>query len=244
MSRDDHREIHIREDDTIILSANTIPGNEVGVNDSINDLVQLGARVITNGHAKTHVSGHARRDELRLLLNLAKPQYFVPVHGEYRMLKAHADLAVDQGVLPENSVVLTDGDVLELTERSAEIVDRRPAGHIFVHGLGMWDESGNVVVERRALAREGVVIVSVPVRKSTGAPAGRPKIVSVGFVHTADADVLFEDTTEELLTVLDRASGEPLEWSELEDVIRATVGRFLARRTKRRPLIIPIPIDI
>jgi ribonuclease J len=244
MSRDDHREVSIRDDDTIILSANTIPGNEVAVNDSINDLVHLGARVITNGPAKTHVSGHARREELRMLLNLVKPKYFVPVHGEYRMLKAHADLAVDQGVGPGNSVVLLDGEVLELDEKSVEIVDRVPSGHIFVHGLGMWDESGNVVVERRSLAREGVVIVSLGVKKSTGAPVGRPKIVSVGFVHTSDAEALFEDTTEELRAVLDRASTERLEWTELENVIRTTVGRYLSRRTKRRPLIIPVAIDV
>ena len=244
MSRDDHREVTIRDDDTVILSANTIPGNEVAVNDSINDLAQLGARVITNGTVKTHVSGHARREELRLLINLVKPQYFVPVHGEYRMLRAHADLAVDQGVEPGNSVVLLDGEILELDESSAEIVDRVPSGHIFVHGLGMWDESGNVVVERRSLAREGVVIVSLGVKRSSGAPVGRPKIVSVGFVHTSDAEALFEDTTDELQTVLDRASSERLEWNELENVIRTTVGRYLSRRTKRRPLIIPVAIDV
>lgn len=244
MSRDDHREVTIREDDTIILSANTIPGNEVAVNDSINDLAQLGARVITNNQTRTHVSGHARKDELRLLLNLVKPKYFVPVHGEYRMLRAHADLAIDQGVEPGNSLVLLDGEILELDDRSAEIVDKVSSGHIFVHGLGMWDESGNVVVERRSLAREGVVIVSLGFRKSSGTPVGRPRIVSVGFVHSSDADALFEDTTDELQTILDRSSDERLEWSDMENVIRTTVGRYLSRRTKRRPLIIPVAIDV
>lgn len=244
MSRDQHREISIREDDTIVLSANTIPGNEVGVNDSINDLVQLGARVITNRQAMTHVSGHARREELRLVLNLTRPKYFIPVHGEFRMLRAHADLAVDQGVAPEDSIVLTDGDVLELTHDSAEIVDREEAGHIFVHGLGLWDEAGNVVVERRSLAREGIVTISLAVDRKNRRIVGEPKLTSVGFVHAADAESLFEDTKEELQPVLERFSSERLEWNEFEDLIRATVGRYLTRRTKRRPLVIPVTIDV
>jgi ribonuclease J len=244
MSRDDHREVSIRHGDTVILSANTIPGNEVGVNDSINDLVRLGARVVTNRQAHTHVSGHARREELRLMMNLTKPKYFVPVHGEYRMLRANADLAVDQGVAPENSIVLVDGEVLELSEHSARIVDRKPAGHIFVHGLGMWDESGNVIVERRSLAREGVVIVSIGRQRATGRPIGKPKMVSVGFVHSSQAEVLFEDTSVELGAVLDRVSDDNLEWNEVEELIRSTVGRFLARRTRRRPLILPVAVDV
>lgn len=244
MSRDQHREITIREDDTIILSANTIPGNEVGVNDSINDLVQLGARVITNRQAMTHVSGHARREELRLILNLTRPKYFIPVHGEFRMLRAHADLAVDQGVSPENSLVLTDGDVLELTGNSAEIVDKEEAGHIFVHGLGLWDEAGNVVVERRSLSREGIVTVSLAIDRKNRRVVGEPKLVSMGFVHASDAESLFEDTRDELRPVLERYSKERLEWNVFEDLIRSTVGRYLTRRTKRRPLVIPVSIDV
>ncbi len=244
MSRDQHREVSIQEDDTIILSANTIPGNEVGVNDSINDLVQLGARVITNRQTMTHVSGHARREELRMVINLTRPQYFIPVHGEFRMLRAHADLAVDQGVSPENSIVLTDGDVLELTAESAEIVDQEVAGHIFVHGLGLWDEAGNVVVERRSLAREGIVTVSLAIDRKNRRVVGEPRLVSMGFVHAADAESLFEDTKDELQPVLERFSSERLEWNEFEDLIRATVGRYLTRRTKRRPLVIPVTIDI
>jgi ribonuclease J len=244
MSRDEHREVSIREDDTIILSANTIPGNEVAVNDSINDLVQNGAKVITNRQAMTHVSGHARREELRLILNMARPQYFVPVHGEYRMLKAHADLAVDQGVAPDNSLVLTDGDVLELTENEASIVDRQVAGHIFVHGLGLWDEAGNVVVERRSLAREGIVTVSVAVDRSARRIVGMPKFTSVGFVHTADADMMFEETQAELQPVLERFTHENLDWNDFEGLIRATVGRYLTQRTKRRPLVIPVILDV
>ena len=244
MSRNDHRDIRIQENDTIIMSASTIPGNEVPVNDSINELVRLGARVITNYETRTHVPGHARKEELRALLNATRPKYFVPVHGEYRMLKAHVDLAVTTGVSPENTFILTDGDVLELDAHSAEVVDRIEAGHIFVHGLGMWDESGNVVIERRSLQHNGVVTVAFSRDTVDGSLVGTPKIVSAGFIHVEDAPGLLRETEEALTPVLDQHLKKPIEWGELEDVVRTTVGSFLGRRTKRRPLIITIAIDV
>ena len=244
MSRGEHREVTIREGDTVIVSASTIPGNEVAVNESIDNLVRLGARVITNRHAEVHVPGHARRDELRMIFNITRPQYFVPVHGEYRMLKANADLAVDQGVRPESSMLLLDGDLLELTADRAEVVEQLPAGHVFVHGLGMWDESGNVVVERRSLSRDGIVTVALARATKSGRLVGDPKIISTGFVHTEDAEGLFADATEELTAVLDRALAEPLEWDELENLVRTSLGRFLGRRTRRHPLIVTVAIDV
>lgn len=244
MSRNDHADVKIRIGDTVIMSASTIPGNETAVFQSIDDLVRLGARVITNRQHTTHVPGHARRDELRTMLNLVKPQFFVPVHGEYRMLHAHRELAVDHGVADENAFLLLDGDMLELTETGGEVVDRLPAGHMFVHGLGLWDESGNVVVERRALARDGIVTVALAVRSDTGHVVGAPKIISSGFVHLLEAERLFKDAINELDAVLDRARREPLEWSELESLVRTTLGRFLGRRTRRHPLIIPVALDV
>jgi ribonuclease J len=244
MSRNDHRDIKIQDNDTIIMSASTIPGNEVPVNESINELVRLGAKVITNNERRTHVPGHARKEELRMLLNATRPKYFVPVHGEYRMLKAHADLAITTGVAPENTFLLTDGDVLEMDARSAEVVDRIEAGHIFVHGLGMWDESGNVVVERRSLQHNGVVTVAFSRDTVDGSLVGKPKIVSAGFVHVEDATGLLREAEEALTPVLDQHLKKPIEWGELEDVVRTTVGSFLGRRTKRRPLIITTAIDV
>ena len=244
MSRSDHRDISIQDDDTIIMSASTIPGNEVPVNDSINDLVRLGARVITNHETRTHVPGHARKEELRMLLNATSPKYFVPVHGEYRMLRAHADLAISTGVKEENVFLLTDGDVLEMDANSGEVIDRIEAGHIFVHGLGMWDESGNVVVERRSLQHNGVVSVAFSRDSVDGSLVGNPKIVSVGFVHTEDSDGLLREAEDALAPVLDQHLKKPIEWGELEGVVRTTVGSFLGRRTKRRPLILTSAIDV
>lgn len=244
MARSDHRDISIQDDDTIIMSASTIPGNEVPVNDSINDLVRLGARVITNHETRTHVPGHARKEELRMLLNATRPKYFVPVHGEYRMLRAHADLAISTGVKEENVFLLTDGDVLEMDATSGEIIDRIEAGHIFIHGLGMWDESGNVVIERRSLQHNGVVSVAFSRDAVDGSLVGNPKIVSVGFVHTEDSDGLLREAEDALTPVLDQHLKKPIEWGELEGVVRTTVGSFLGRRTKRRPLILTSAIDV
>ena len=244
MSRNDHRDITIQDDDTIIMSASTIPGNEVPVNESINDLVRLGARVITNHETRTHVPGHARKEELRMLLNATRPKYFVPVHGEYRMLKAHVDLAISTGVKKENAFLLTDGDVLELDANSGEVIDKIEAGHIFVHGLGMWDESGNVVVERRTLQQNGVVTVAFSRDTVDGSLVGRPKIVSAGFVHTSDAEELLQEAEDALTPVLDQHLKKAIEWGQLEGIVRNTVGSFLGRRTKRRPLIITSAIDV
>lgn len=244
MSRNDHRDITIHEGDTVIMSASTIPGNEVPVNESINEIVRLGARVITNNETRTHVPGHARKEELRMLLNATRPKYFVPVHGEYRMLKANVELAIATGVEEQNAFLLTDGDVLELDQDSGEVIDRIEAGHIFVHGLGMWDESGNVVIERRSLQHNGVVTVAFSRDAIDGSLIGKPKIVSAGFVHSEDADNLLRETEDALLPVLDQSLRKSLEWGEIEDIVRTTVGSFLGRRTKRRPLIITTAIDI
>ena len=243
MARGEHREVDVREGDTVIMSASAIPGNETAVNESIDDLVRLGARVITNRRHTTHVPGHARSEELRSLINLTRPRYFVPVHGEYRMLRAHADIAINQGVPEENTFLLVNGDQLELSERGGEIIDRLPVGHVFVHGLGMWDESGNVVVERRSLARDGIVVVSLG-RRRDGRITGDPKFVSVGFVHTGQADTLFNDALNSLKPVLDRARRESIQWNQLEQQIRTGAGRFLGKRTRRRPLIVVAPVDV
>ena len=244
MARNDHRDIQIQDNDTIIMSSSTIPGNEVPVNDSINELVRIGARVITNQETRTHVPGHARKEELRALLNVTRPKYFVPVHGEYRMLKAHADLAISTGVSPENSFILTNGDILELDAKSAEVVDRIEAGHIFVDGLGIWDERGNVINERQALQQNGIVSVAFSRDATDGSLVGKPKIVSVGFVHKEDAQGLLRETEDALRPVLEQYLKKPNEWNEIEEVVRKTVGSFLSRRTKRRPIIITTAIDV
>lgn len=247
MARGEFREISIKPGDTVIISATPIPGNETAVSEGIDDLQRLGATVLyeRNCHSATiHVHGHGSREELRMMLNHVRPRFFVPVHGEYRMLTSHAGMAIEQGLPAENVFVLADGDVLELSASGGEIVDRVPAGHVFVHGLGVWDETGNVLVERRSLAHDGIVLVAVARETSSGRLLGTPRIVSAGFVLTEQAPKLFQDALEDMKDVLDRARNEPLDWNELEKQIRSTLGKFLGKRTKRRPLIIPVPLDV
>ena len=166
MARGDHREIRLVEDDTLILSARTIPGNEIAVNEVLNNLARRNVRVITAGSRQVHVSGHAKRDELKTMIGILRPEHFTPVHGEFRMLKAHCEIATDMGVDEDKVNLIRDGDVLEVDERGVSVVDRVPAGHVLIQGQGEWDVDGSVMEERRSLASDGVVTVSM-------APRGR-----------------------------------------------------------------------
>jgi ribonuclease J len=243
MAAGTHNDVDIREGDTVIISATPIPGNETSVSNLINDLVEQGAHVVTHNTRNVHVHGHAAREELRAVHNLLQPRHFVPIHGEYRMLRAHVDLAIEHGVHQDDAFLLQDGDVLRLTEDTAEVVEQIPAGHVFIHGRGVWDEGGNVIVERRLLARDGFVSVILG-RDSNGKVVGRPKIVSSGFVHYSEADTLFKDAIDELTGVLDQESGKSLQWNEVEAIVKKTVGRFFSQRTRRRPIIIPVAFDV
>ncbi|NQW17527.1 MAG: ribonuclease J [Chloroflexi bacterium] len=244
IARVDHREVRIKPGDTVIISATPIPGNETAVSATQDDLVKLGARLLHHKNHKVHVHGHAQREELRTMINLMKPRYFVPVHGEYRMLTSHAELAVAQGVDEDDVFVLTDGDVLELDDESGYVAEKIDAGHVFVDGLGLWDERVGVIDQRRLLSRDGIVNVIIPRNASTGRIMGAPRLTSIGFVAEEDADALFQDTLEEIQNYLDRARSGKLEWDELEATIKGTVEKFLHRRTRRRPLVVPIAIDV
>ncbi len=228
----------------MIISASPIPGNENAVYTTQNELVRLGARVFHSGIQKVHVHGHGRRDDLRSVINLTNPRYMVPVHGEYRMLATHAELAVDQGVDEDNAFVVTDGEVLELDWDGGRIVDKVDAGNIFVDGLGLWDERVNVIDERRQLAEDGVVHVIIPRNASTGRILGPPQIVSKGFVSSDDAIQLFSDTLDELQGRLDQVKSQKLEWERLQATVKGTVEKFLHKRTRRRPLVVPVAVDV
>ena len=244
IARADHRDVRIKQGDTVIISATPIPGNETAIYSAQDDLVRLGAKLVHHKSNAVHVHGHARREELRALINLTRPQYFVPIHGEYRMLQTHAELAVDQGVAEEDAFVLTDGDVLELDQDRGRLNGRIDAGHVFVDGLGLWDEQTNVIDERRMLAEDGIVTVIIPRNAATGRIMGAPQITSAGFVSDADSAKLFEDTLDELRNYLDRARTGNLEWTQLEASVKGTVEKFLHKRTRRRPLVVPVSLDV
>lgn len=244
VARRHSRDIQIQDGDTVILSASTIPGNETKVSGVIDNLTRQGARVITRRQANVHVQGHASQEELKLMLNLIRPKYFVPIHGEYRMLDAHAEIAESVGVDPANIMILEDGDVLELDEDNAEVVERVPAGHVYVDGLRLWDVGSAVLRDRRHLSRDGFVVVVVPVNQTTGELAGEPEIASSGFIDMEESEELVDDAIALVGDTLRSASKTPLQEDYISARVRETLGSFLFKETGRRPMIVSLRLEM
>ena len=234
----DHQDVEIVPGDTVIISASPIPGNETLVSRSIDNLYRQGARVLYSRVALVHVHGHASREELKMMLAVVKPRFFVPVHGEYRHLVAHAELARLMGVADEDAIVLEDGDVLELTAEGGTVAGSVPAGHVYVNGRRMWGDDGKVLAERGRLAREGVVTVVVPVDRSTGRVVSTPSLLSSGFVEMDESSDLLERTAEEAQISLEQQDSRRLELGELKSLVSSSVSKFLYDETRRRPKVL------
>jgi ribonuclease J len=244
VARRHSRDIQIQDGDTVILSASIIPGNETKVSGVINDLTRQGAKVITRRQANVHVPGHASQEELKLMLNLIKPKYFVPVHGEYRMLSAHAALAELMGVEHDNIKVLEDGDVLEISDDGAERAGRVPAGHIFVDGLRLWDVGSAVMRDRRHLARDGFVVVALTLGETSGELVGEAEIASSGFIDMAESEELVDDAIDVVGDALRSSNRFPLQEDYINGRVREALGSFLFKQTGRRPMIVTLLLDM
>ncbi len=238
ISNGDHQDVEIVPGDTVIISASPIPGNETLVSRTIDNLYRQKARVLHSKIALVHVHGHASREELKMMLAMVKPKFFIPVHGEYRHLVAHAEIARSMGVAEENAMVLEDGDVLELTADHGTIVDRIPAGHVYVNGRRMWGDDGKVLAERGRLAREGVVTVVVSVDASSGKVVNAPSLLSSGFVELDESADLLERTSEEAQIALEQPNGRHLDLDELRSLVSNSVSKFLYDETRRRPKVL------
>ncbi len=237
-----HKKVSIKPGDTVIFSSNPIPGNEKAVSRVINELTQKGAHVIFQD---AHVSGHACQEELKLIYALLKPKYAIPVHGEYRHLKANAGIAESIGIPKENIFIMHSGDVLELDQEAAEIVDKVHTGAILVDGLGVGDVGNIVLRDRQHLAEDGILIVVLTIEKGTNCLLAGPDIVSRGFVYVRESEGLMEEAKEILYEALDKClSNRSADWSRIKGVIRDTMSEFLWKRTKRKPMILPIIMDI
>lgn len=242
MSADIHKKITIMPGDTIIFSSNPIPGNEKAVSHVINELSAKGADVIFQD---AHVSGHACQEELKLIYSLVKPKYAIPVHGEYRHLKANANLAKSLGIPKENVFILKSGDVLALDENSAEIVDKVHTGEILVDGLGVGDVGNIVLRDRQHLAEDGILIVVLTLEKGTNQLLAGPDIVSRGFVYVRESEGLMEEARNVLTDAVERClMSRHADWSKIKLVIRDTMNDFIWKRTKRKPMILPIIMDV
>jgi len=244
MANRDHRQVHILRGDTVVISATPIPGNESLVNRTIDNLFKQGAQVLYGKVAQVHVHGHGSQEELKLLLNLVKPKFFMPIHGEYRHLSMHAKLAQSIGIPRENTFVLEDGDVLELNPQMAKLTGKIASGNVYVDGLSVGDVGSVILRDRKMLSRDGIVVVIITVNKQTGKLVGRPDIVSRGFVDTRESKDMLDESRDLVARTLDRSGVRPAEWSFIYSKVRDTLNRFYYDQTKRRPMVLPFMVKV
>jgi len=240
----EHPQVKLKPGDSVILSASPIPGNEELVSRTINNCYKHGARVFYPPLHRVHASGHANSEELKLMLNLVKPKFFLPVHGEFRHLAHHAEIAHDVGIPKERVVVVDDGNVVEL-DGAPHLRNKVPAGYVFVDGLGVGDVGSVVLRDRRVLSQDGIFIVIVTVNKDTGQLVGDPDLISRGFVHQQTSDTLLDAARDQVTKTINKLGGQgPPEWQVVKSAVRDAMSRYLYEQTRRRPMIIPIVVEI
>ena len=243
MARGDSKWLKVTERDAVILSSDAIPGNETNVTRVIDGLLRAGAEVVHSGIADVHATGHAQADELKTYLSIVQPEWFVPVHGEYRHLVAHAKLGIIMGVAKSNVLLCEDGDVLELSDEGLAPVARIPAGYLYVDGI-VGDVGQGVLRDRKVLAEEGVVVVIVTVDVATGKVLTGPEIITRGWVYAPEAEDLLDEACEVVAAAVEKALAEGVRSPEaLEKDVRRAAGRFVNERTKRRPMIVPVVME-
>lgn len=244
MANSEHRKLQIRQGDTVIISATPIPGNEIMVSRIIDQLYRCGANVIYNRIADVHVSGHACQEELKLMHTLVKPKYFIPVHGEYRMLHRHAHLAQELGMPEDNVIILEMGQALELSEDEANITGPIPNGSVMVDGLGVGDVGNVVLRDRKHLSQDGLIIVVVGVNRETGLVTSGPELISRGFVYVRENEELISGARNVAMNVLQRYDRiEQSDWTSVKNGIKDEMHNYLFDLIKRNPMILPIIME-
>ncbi|MED9822279.1 MAG: ribonuclease J [Christensenellales bacterium] len=244
MANSEHRKLQIRAGDTVIVSASPIPGNEIMVSRIIDQLYRIGANVVYNRIADVHVSGHACQEELKLIQALVRPKYFIPVHGEYRMLQRHADIAVRMGMPQDNAIILELGQALELSEDEASITGPIPTGSVMVDGLGVGDVGNVVLRDRKHLSQDGLIIVIVGVSKETGQVVSGPELISRGFVYVRENEELISGARSVAMDVLSRYDRiEQSDWTSIKNGIKDEMHTYLLGQIKRNPMILPIIME-
>jgi ribonuclease J len=241
----DHPGVHVEAGDTVIISAKPIPGNELRVHDAINRLARSGAEVLHEDNAPVHVSGHGRAEELRTIISLLRPKAVMPVHGEFRMLAAHAQLAREGGIPEEGIIMAENGSVIELSERGARIVDQVQAGMTFVDGLGVGDVHDVALRDRRRLSEDGILIVVATLSGSNGRGGltAAPELIARGFGDGAEA--LLEELRVEALQVLEKLLADDItEIKLLQEHMHDALGGLIYDRTQRRPMILPVLVEV
>ena len=245
MAAGDHRKVKITSNDLIIISATPIPGNEKYVSKVIDDLMQIGAEVVYSALADVHVSGHACQEEQKLILALAKPKYFLPVHGEYRQLRAHSETAQQMGMDKDNIFLLTNGKVLEMNEYGAKITGTVPSGRVLVDGLGVGDVGNIVLRDRQHLAQDGLIIIVLTMDSQTGEVVAGPDIISRGFVYVRESETLMDDIKSVVRHEIAKCEERNVrDWSTIKSTVKENLRDYLSIKTKRNPMIIPIIMEV
>ncbi len=244
MAYAEHKKVEIGEGDLVVISANPIPGNEKLVANVINELYKKGANVF-NDPASVHVSGHACQEELKMILGLAKPRYFIPVHGEYKHLKTHADLGAMMGIKRKDIFIMELGKVLELTKDSAKCDENVQAGLVMVDGLGVGDVGNIVLRDRKHLAEDGLIVIVVTISSETGTVVAGPDIISRGFVYVRESESLMDDIKTIAKKALDISEKNHVrEWTTLKNAMKSKVSEYLYQETKRKPMILPVIMEV
>jgi ribonuclease J len=249
IARGDHKTVKIKKGDTAVVSASPIPGNERAVGVVLSNLTRLGAHVIYSKILDIHTSGHAHQEELKLMMSLTKPKFFMPIHGEHYMIAAHAELGKTMGI-PDNQVfTLDNGQILELTTaQEAKIVEdsKIASGYVFIDGLGIGDVGEVVIRDRQVMAQDGMFVIILTLDRRSGKLINQPDIISRGFIYMKGNDDLIREVKHEVRKLVESKGKEKLEpnWAYLRNVIRDEVGEYLYQKTERRPMILPVIIEI
>lgn len=246
MARSTHKKVDILPGDTVIIAATPIPGNERYVGRTVDELFRLGANVIYGGtNSGVHVSGHGSQEELKLMLGLMKPEYFIPIHGEYRMQWKHAQLAEGTGVDPDKIFILNNGDTVEISNGEGRKAGKVQAGNVLIDGLGVGDVGNIVLRDRKLLSQDGILLVVVTISKQDGKILSGPDIISRGFVYVRESEGLLEEANKIVTNTLSKLMNENVnEWASLKTHVKDTLGRFLYEQTRRRPMILPIIMEV
>jgi ribonuclease J len=244
MANEDHRQVHILRGDTVIISATPIPGNEGLVNKTVDNLFKQGAQVLYDKVAPVHVHGHASQEELKLLLTLVKPKFFMPIHGEYRHLSLHAKLAQSVGIPKDSTFVLEDGDILSISPKAGKITGKVSSSNVYVDGLSVGDIGSVVLRDRRMLSKDGIVMVIIAVNRQTGKIVGRPDIISRGFVDTRESKDMLDESCDLVVRVIDHGGDRPSDWGFINTKVRDTLNKFYYQQTRRRPMVLPFMVKV
>ncbi len=245
MAAGDHKKVKITPNDLIIISATPIPGNEKYVSKVIDDLMQLGAEVVYSALADIHVSGHACQEEQKLILALAKPKFFIPVHGEYRQLMAHSETAQSMGMDKDNIIMMTNGRILEINENEAKFNGSVPSGRVLVDGLGVGDVGNIVLRDRQHLAQDGLIIIVLTMDSETGEVVAGPDVISRGFVYVRESENLMDDVKSVVRHEISKCEERGVrDWATIKSTVKENLRDYLFIKTKRNPMIIPIIMEV